>query len=55
MVSNPEKKLPKAIDYTPHAETHNGQTAKPAPLLLAHRESINMLTARGHQYCAAMG
>ena len=55
MVSNPEKNPPKAIDYTPHAETHNGQTAKPAPLLLAHRESINMITARGHQYRAAMG
>ena len=55
MVSNPEKNLPKAIDYTPHAETHNGQTAKPDPLLLAHRESINMITARGHQYCTAMG
>ena len=55
MVSNPEKNPPKAIDYTPHAETHNGQTAKPAPLLLTHRESINMITDRGHQYRAAIG
>ena len=53
MVSNPDKHLPRAIDYTPHAETHNGQTAKPAPL--THRESINMIAARGHQYGAAIG
>ena len=55
MVSNPKKDLPKAIDDTPHAETHNGQTAQPAPLLMAHRESITMITARSHQYCTAMG
>jgi hypothetical protein len=55
MLSNPGKHLPKAIDYTPHDETHNGQTARPAPLLLTHRESINMLADRGHQYFAAIG
>jgi hypothetical protein len=54
MVSSPHKNLPKAIDYAPHADTHNGQTAKPAPLLLTHRASINMITARGHQSDAAM-
>ena len=53
MVSSSGKHLPKAIDYTSHAETHNGQTAKPLPL--THRESINMIAARGHQYGAAIG
>jgi len=55
MLSNPGKHLPKAIDYPPHDETHNGQTARPAPLLRTHRESINMLADRGHQYFAAIG
>jgi hypothetical protein len=55
MVSSSGKHLPKAIDYTPHAGTDNGQTARPAPLLLTYRESINMIADRGHHYFAAIG